>query len=336
MLPQLNDALQAELREFTSRGMALLGGHADVVGGDACGGRNVRVRRQPSIVEAIRDDGLHRFSQSTMHGKLVHECRLWAKEEEMPGPAPTERARTSSGPSGLGRAGSATSPAGIPGVGAGDGAFPSIAAAGVRTHPMPSLPRGFQGSSSASAGTSSFSKVRRIRYLFCLYELELTSAPSLHHSAITRRPPLMLQFFSRTKSGQLARPLLAPTDDDDDDDDALAKELSPSASVRGGSADTGSARAPATAATAAGDAAAAAAAHGTAAVALPPRHHDAIVRSFAPGLFRALRKECVPVLFCSIPPQLSPTFCWTSRSLGLDQTRLKNKKRLFPYAMRIV
>lgn len=131
------------------------------------------------------------------------------------------------------------------------------------------------------------------------------SGPSLHHSAITRRPPLMLQFFSRTKSGQLARPLLAPTDDDDDDD-ALAKELSPSASVRGGSADTGSARAPATAATAAGDAAAAAAAHGTAAVALPPRHHDAIVRSFAPGLFRALRKECVPVLFCSIPPQLSP------------------------------
>jgi hypothetical protein len=102
MLPQLNDALQAELREFTSRGMALLGGHADIVGGDARDGNSsaARVRRQPSIVEAVRDDGLHRFSQSTVHGKLVHECRLWAQEEEMSGPglAPAPAARTPAPP----------------------------------------------------------------------------------------------------------------------------------------------------------------------------------------------------------------------------------------------
>ena len=133
MLPQLNDALQAELREFTSRGMALLGGHADIVGGDARDGNSsaARVRRQPSIVEAVRDDGLHRFSQSTVHGKLVHECRLWAQEEEMSGPglapAPAARGAARAGPGGSGSG---------------------------------TLPRGFQGTSSASAGTSSFSKVR--------------------------------------------------------------------------------------------------------------------------------------------------------------------------------
>jgi hypothetical protein len=62
----------------------------------------------------------------------------------------------------------------------------------------------------------------------------------------------------------------------------VAKEVSASASARDGSADAGSARTPATAATAAS---------GAAAAALPSRRHDATVRSFAPGLFRTLRKE---------------------------------------------